>query len=183
MDKVKKNNTFAHSDPTPKKQEKKDKPTIRKEKPEITNIPEEIKKIKISEENPLISYPKKRETPQANRIEKNSENTEREIINNKKDNEIKIFTAEELIGKTIKPEVAIEYLDAFNFNHLGNIISTQKKSKKLKDHDLQKLNNSIITDLDKTNTPCSRDAARTNREIVLDLICVVDQVSENLDKK
>ena len=32
MDKVKKNNTFAHSDPSPKKQEKKDRPTIRKEK-------------------------------------------------------------------------------------------------------------------------------------------------------
>ena len=79
--------------------------------------------------------------------------------------------------------MAIEYLDTFNFNHLGNIISTQKKSKKLKDDDLQKLNNAIITDLDKTNTPGSRDAARTNREIVLDLICVVDQVSGNLDKK
>ena len=183
MDKVKKNNTFVHRDPSPKKQEKKDRPTIRKEKPEITNIPEEIKNIKISEANPLISYSKKRDTPQANRIEKNSENTEREIINNKKDNEIKIFTAKQLIGKTIKPEVAIEYLDAFNFNHLGNIISTQKKSKKLKDDDLQKLNNAIIIDLAKTNTPGSRDAARTNREIVLDLICMVDQVSGNLDKK
>ena len=91
MNKVKKNNTFAHSDPSPKKQEKKTDLLYEKKKPEITNIPEEIKKIKISEENPLISYPKKRDTPQANRIEKNSENTDREIISNKKENEIILF--------------------------------------------------------------------------------------------
>ena len=70
MDKVKNNNTYVHTDPNPKKQEKKDRPSLRKEKPEITNIPEEIKKIRISEENPLISYSKKRDTPKTNRIEK-----------------------------------------------------------------------------------------------------------------
>lgn len=79
--------------------------------------------------------------------------------------------------------MAIEYLDAFNFDHLGNIISTQKKVKKLKDDDLLKLNNAIITDLAKTNAPGSRDAARTNREIVLDLICEIDQVSRKPDKR
>ena len=183
MDKVKKNNTFVHSDLEPKRQEKKDRPTIRKEKPEINNIPEDVKKIKISESNSLISYPQKKHTTRTKRIEKNSDNTEQELITNKKNNEIKFPKAEELIGKTIKPEVAIEYLDTFNFNHLGNIISTQKKSKKLKDDDLQKLNNAIITDLANTNAPGSRDAARTNREIVLDLICEIDQVSRNLNKK
>ena len=163
MDKVKKNNTFVHSDLEPKRQEKKDRPSIRKEKPEINNIPEDVKKIKISESKSLISYPQKKHTTRTKRIEKNSDNTEQELITNKKNNEIKFPKAEELIGKTIKPEVAIEYLDTFNFNHLGNIISTQKKAKKLKDDDLQKLNNAIITDLANTNAPGSRDAARTNR--------------------
>ncbi len=69
MDKVKNNNTYVHTDPNPKKQEKEDRSTIRKGKPEITNIPEEIK-IKITEENPLISYSKKRVTAQTKRIEK-----------------------------------------------------------------------------------------------------------------
>lgn len=188
MDKVKNNNTYVHTDPNPKKQEKKDRPSIQKEKPEITNIPEDVKKIKISESNPLISYSKKRDATQTKRIDKNLKNTEQEIISNKKNNidknsENKIETAEELIGKSIKPEVAIEYLDAFNFDHLGNIISTKINAKKLKIDDLQKLNNSIITDLAKTNSPGSRDAARTNREIILDLICELDQVTRKPDKK
>jgi hypothetical protein len=91
--------------------------------------------------------------------------------------------AEDFIGKTLNPDVAFEFKHAFKINHLGTVISTRNKAKELNSNELKILNASIIVDLNKTNSSGTRDTARTNREVVLDLISTLNSEINKIDKK
>lgn len=96
---------------------------------------------------------------------------------------IKNLSAKSFIGKTLSPDVAFEFKHAFKINHLGTVISTRNKSKELNSNELKIINASIIVDLTKANSAGNRDAARTNREVVLDFISTLKSEISKTDKK
>ncbi len=98
----------------------------------------------------------------------------RNAIENKNRNKTKSINLIEnvsiLVGKTLKQNIANEYLGFFKFNHLGKITGINENSSKLTEDDLQKIRANIIPDLTRTNSSAPREHSRTNREIVLEFI-------------
>ncbi len=105
-------------------------------------------------------------------------------IGNKEKNKTRseniIKNASNLIGQTLKSKTAIEYKDVFDFNHLGKIIGMNKNARKITGADFKKIQESIIPDLTKTNSSVPREHARTNREIILELIHLASKKIDTL---
>lgn len=81
-----------------------------------------------------------------------------------------------LVGKSIDPKVCDFYADVIQFNHLGQIVGL--RGKPLTNADLEKLQNSVISDLAATNRPGERGAPRIETEIIFDFIAQLQDAAQ-----
>jgi RTX toxin RtxA len=86
----------------------------------------------------------------------------------------KKFNSKEFIGYTLSPEKAEKYKRSFTFNHLGQIIKTQDSAARLSQTELKEIHSNFIQNLTTSNSTSPREAARTNRELVLELLNLID---------
>lgn len=86
----------------------------------------------------------------------------------------KKFNSKEFIGKTLSPEKSEQYKSNFTFDHLGNITGTRKSADRLSQTELKEIHSNFIRNLNASNSTSPREAPRTNRELVLEFLNLID---------
>lgn len=86
-----------------------------------------------------------------------------------------------LIGRTLPPLIASNYLDRLELDHTGMVLGLKADAEPLGLEEIASLERSVLDKgLRETNAKGPRDVARTDREILLDMICTLQ--AAKLDK-
>ena len=89
-----------------------------------------------------------------------------------------VHSPSDLIGKTLKPEAASQIGDYVELNHLGKVTGLKLRGHLLTRADVSELADAVIPELAHSNSSAPRDMPRTNREVILELICALRSVLE-----